>query len=244
MASVGSVYVGSDPRGSVSHSTTAIFPSISQNASFVSSSGNILSTAIPVRFWKISPSDWFSARSISATRFITIVYAGILVNCPHMIFFPVRIYRKLYIPFTFPIGPRQITPFVCSLIVLVMFMYSCTCAYVPKVSLHIFFQSIFWPFMIDRELYVVDIPLFGGKALRIITTCFSRSILIHHVKLGNVRLALCVYIRSLITFICSSNSCAWSRALAVWSLVISTLSSNNWKSGSTNIVLTKIPCDL
>ena len=87
--------MGSNYRYSVSHSTPAILPLIFQNSSFVSSSGSISSTSLPVRLSKISVSDCFYAMSIAATSFIAIVGVGTPVKFPRVIFLPVHSHSNL-----------------------------------------------------------------------------------------------------------------------------------------------------
>ena len=92
--------------------------------------------------------------------------------------------------------------------------------------------------MIVRGLYVFEIPLLGGKALRNTKTCLDSSIVIRLAKLGKGRLAWCDHIRSLMTWICLSTSETWSNAPVVFRVVMDTFSSRNCNSESTGIVTT------
>ena len=91
-----------------------IFPLIPLNALFVSLSGRISFTVAPARLKKISPSFYFLAKAIAATRFMTMVGVGTSVNFLRSIFLPDRNEKNLQVPCRLPVGPRHIAPCVLS----------------------------------------------------------------------------------------------------------------------------------
>ena len=87
-------------------------------------------------------------------------------------------------------------------------------------------------------------PLLGVKVFRNITTFLASFMVICLVKLEKGRLAWCARMCSLINCICLSTSGTWSRASVLLRVVLTTFSSSDYNSGSTNILNTCKPCDL
>ena len=149
------------------------------------------------------------------------------MDFPQVIFFPVFSKKKFYVPCRLPVGPRYIAPCALSSNVFLAFLSLCTCAYASKWILQLFFQSSYLPVMIVCGLYVVYIPIVGGKELRNITTCLANSIFIRLVKVGKGGLALCDYIRYLVSCIYLSTSGTLSHTPVVLRDLLTTLSSRN-----------------
>ena len=192
-----------------------------------SSSSSVYST--PYLFINFSP---VTARSFVA-HFpicrITVSVIGNSVQFLRTIFFPVSSDMNLWLPWMFPVGPRQIAHRVLGSIVFVTTLSSCTSQYAPKGVTACTLASSGCLDTSSLGLNLSDTPDFTGKALSHITQKCSSSITISlgSVVYGNVLIVPLAL--SLIVLIFRSISPTCSLAAVVFSVMFgsSSLSASN-----------------